>query len=143
MITRSAISVLVLLVLAGPRLSAQVLYGSLSGTVADSTGAVVPGALSPSPSPTPAPASPSMPRPVIRATISSPASYRASTSSRSPPAVSDPFTRVNIAVTANTVRREDVTLELGQVTDSVTVQAAAVSSRRRRRTCIRNLIPGK
>ena len=44
MITRSAISVLILLVLAGPRVSAQVLYGSLSGTVADSTGAVVPGA---------------------------------------------------------------------------------------------------
>ena len=125
MITRSAISVLLLLVLAGPRLSAQVLYGSLSGTVADSTGAVVPGAA------------------VSVTNAGTGQSLNASTSESGHyifpglmPGVYElkisatgfrPFTRVNIAVTANTVRREDVTLELGQVTESVTVQAAAVS----------------
>ena len=124
MITRSAISVLLLLVLAGPRLSAQVLYGSLSGTVQDSTGAVVPSTA------------------VTVTNAGTGQSLNASTSDSGHyifpgliPGVYElkisatgfrPFTRVNIAVTANTVRREDVTLELGQVTDSVTVQAAAV-----------------
>jgi Carboxypeptidase regulatory-like domain len=125
MIRRSAISVLVLLVVAGPRVSAQVLYGSLSGTVQDSTGAVVPGAA------------------VTVTNAGTGQSLNASTSDSGHyifpgliPGVYElkisatgfrPFTRVNIAVTANTVRREDVTLELGQVTESVTVQAAAVS----------------
>jgi hypothetical protein len=125
MITRTAVSVLLLLVLAGPRASAQVLYGSLSGTVEDSTGAVLPGAA------------------VTVTNAGTGQSLNVSTNDSGHyifpgliPGVYElkisatgfrPFTRVNIAVTANTVRREDVTLELGQVTDSVTVQAAAVS----------------
>ena len=118
-------SVVLSALLAAPAVRAQVLYGSLVGTVQDSSGAVVPAA-------------------TVTATHTGTGQVHTTTSSSTggyslpnllPGAydltVTAPgfraFTQKNVNVTVNTVRREDVRLELGQVSETVTVQAAALA----------------
>ena len=106
-------------------IAAQVLYGSLTGTVQDSAGAIVPGAAV-----------------KIRNTSTSQELTSQTndaggyTFSSLTPGIYDltfgssgfrPVTRQGIVITVNTVRREDVALEVGQVNESVTVQAGAVT----------------
>ena len=104
---------------------AQVLYGSLVGMVHDSTGAVVPGAavtvvntgtaqsLSVTTDSTGSYSFPNL----------LPGSYDLTITAKGFRA----YTQKNVAVIVNTVRREDVALEVGQLTDTVTVQAAALA----------------
>jgi hypothetical protein len=104
---------------------AQVLYGSLVGMVHDSTGAVVPGgavtvvntgtaqSLSVTTDSTGSYSFPNL----------LPGSYDVTITARG----FRSYTQKNVAVIVNTVRREDVALEVGQLTDTVTVQAAALS----------------
>ena len=104
---------------------AQVLYGSLVGMVHDSTGAVVPGGAV---------------TVVNTGTAQSLSVTTDSTGSYSFPNLLPgsydltimakgfrSYTQKNVAVIVNTVRREDVALEVGQLTDTVTVQAAALA----------------
>src|SRR5437867_1795647 len=125
MFTRTMVCVLFLLFLAGPRVSAQVLYGSLSGTIEDSTGSVVPGAAVSVTNAGTGQSLSASTNDLGRYTFASllPGVYELKISASG----FRTFARINIVVTPNTVRREDVTLELGQVNESVTVQAAAVS----------------
>src|SRR6266487_6070153 len=110
---------------ATPPVAAQVLYGSLTGVVQDAAGAVVPGA-----------------DVKVRNTDTS-QEFSAQTNDAGGYTFSNlvsgayeltfsangfrPVTRQGIVVTVNTVRREDVALEVGQVNESVTVQAGAVT----------------
>src|SRR5438270_2115738 len=100
----------------------QVLYGSLVGMVHDGTGAVIPGGAV---------------TVVNTGTAQSLSVTTDSTGSYSFPNLLPggydltitvkgfrSYTQKNVAVVVNTVRREDVTLEVGQLTDTVTVQAA-------------------
>ena len=108
-----------------PRASAQVLYGSIAGTVRDSSESVIAGA-----------------KVVItnigttqtRETITNsagtytftnvfPGTYNLSVSAEG----FRTYTEENIAVTVNVARRTDVTLQLGQVTEKVTVEATALT----------------
>src|SRR5712691_8320353 len=105
--------------------AAQVLYGSLTGVVQDAAGAVVPGAAV-----------------KVRNTDTS-QEFSAQTNDAGGYTFSNlvsgayeltfsasgfrPVTRRGIAISVNTVRREDVALEVGQVNESVTVQAGAVA----------------
>ena len=105
--------------------AAQVLYGSLTGVVQDSAGAVVPGAAV-----------------KVRNTGTS-QEFTAQTNDSGGYTFSNlvpgtyeltfgasgfrPVTRQGIVITVNTVRREDVALEVGQVNESVTVQAGTVT----------------
>lgn len=117
--------VLLAVVVFAPTANAQVLYGTLVGSVADETEAVVPGA---------------------NVTITNRGTGQSleTTSSESGSytftnilaGIYDlrvvaggfrTYTQENVAVTANTVRRVEVALSLGQVTESVTVSAAALA----------------
>src|SRR6266581_7768131 len=101
--------------------AAQVLYGSLTGVVQDSAGSVVPGAS------------------VKVRNADTSQEFAAQTNDAGGYTFSNlvsgsyeltfnakgfrPVTRRGIVITVNTVRREDVALEVGQVNESVTVQA--------------------
>src|SRR2546426_2940110 len=105
--------------------AAQVLYGSLTGVVQDSAGAVVPGAS------------------VKVRNADTSQEFTAQTNDAGGYTFSNlvsgtyeltfsasgfrPVVRRGIVITVNTVRREDVGLEVGQVNESVTVQAGGVS----------------
>ena len=105
--------------------AAQVLYGSLTGVVQDSAGAVVPGAAV-----------------KVRNTGTS-QEFAAQTNDSGGYTFSSlvpgtyeltfgasgfrPVMRQGIVITVNTVRREDVGLEVGQVNESVTVQAGTIA----------------
>src|SRR6266704_6150414 len=105
--------------------AAQVLYGSLTGVVQDSAGSVVPGAS------------------VKVRNADTSQEFTAQTNDAGGYTFSNlvsgayeltfsasgfrPVTRRGIAISVNTVRREDVALEVGQVNESVTVQAGAVA----------------
>ncbi len=105
--------------------SAQVLYGSLTGIVHDAAGAVVPAASVK----------------VVNTGTAQEFALQTNevgsyTFSNLPPGTYDltvnasgfrALARRGIAITVNIVRREDVTLELGQVTETVTVQAGQVT----------------
>jgi len=123
---RAALLLVVLLVvLAAPSAQAQVLYGSVVGTVQDASGAIVPGAtvtitntgtsqaLETTTAPNGAYSIPNVLPGTYNLKISAPG-FRA-------------YSEENITITANTVRRVDVTLTLGQITETVTVQAAALA----------------
>ena len=108
-----------------PAASAQVLYGSLTGSALDSGGAVVPGAAVVVRNPGTAQE--------FTAKTNEVGSY---TFSNLTPGVYDltitasgfrPVTKRGIIITPNTVRREDASLEIGQVTESVMVQAGQVA----------------
>jgi hypothetical protein len=109
--------------LAGSPLSAQVLYGSLVGTIQDSTGAVVPGATVTAVNPG---TGQSHTTTTTTAGVYSlqnllEGSYNVTVSASG----FRQYTRKDIGVTVNTVRREDVTLEVGQVSEGITVEAQA------------------
>jgi hypothetical protein len=120
--SRSAL-VLLLLCSAVRALDAQVLYGSLTGTVQDASGAIVPGAA------------------VIVANTGTGQSRSTTTNATGVYLFADllqgqydltvtangfrSYTRKGIEVTVNTVRREDVPLQVGQVTEGITVSAQA------------------
>jgi Carboxypeptidase regulatory-like domain/TonB dependent receptor len=105
--------------------AAQVLYGSLTGTVHDSVGAVIPGVS------------------VKLRNAGTAQEFTEQTNdaggytfSTLPPGTYDltisatgfrGLTRRDVAITVNVVRREDVTLELGQVSESITVEAGQVT----------------
>src|SRR5690348_4616078 len=102
-------------------MGAQVLYGSLTGSVQDSAGAVVPGAA------------------VKVRNADTSQEFTTQTNDAGGYTFSNlvsgtyeltfshsgfrPVVRRGIVITVNTVRREDVGLEIGQVNESVTVQA--------------------
>src|ERR1700693_2924067 len=107
------------------RLKAQVLYGSIVGTVQDATGAVG-----------------------TEATVSivntgTGQTHTSTTSSAGVYSLTNllegsydltvtakgfrPYTRKAVTVTVNTVRREDISLEVGQVSEGITVEASAQS----------------
>ena len=104
-------------------MKAQVLYGSIVGTVQDATGAVVPNAN------------------VSAINTGTGQTHTGSTGSGGvyslPNLIEGSYdltvtatgfrslTRKGVTVTLNTVRREDVALELGQVSEGITVQASA------------------
>ena len=116
--SRSAL-VLLLLCSAVRGLDAQVLYGSLTGTVQDASGAIVPGAA------------------VIVANTGTGQSRSTTTNATGVYLLADllqgqydltvtangfrSYTRKGVEVTVNTVRREDVPLQVGQVTEGITV----------------------
>jgi len=106
-----------------PRLNAQVLYGSVGGTVTDQTGGVVPGA-------------------TVTITNTQTGQSREGTTdatgSYSIPNLLEGrydlsvkmtgfrnYLEKGITVSINTVRRANITLQVGQVTDTVTVEASA------------------
>jgi hypothetical protein len=112
-----------LLVLSAAPIQAQVLYGSLTGHVADATGA-------------------DLPRAKVEAlNVATGASKQAVTDDRGTYSINDlqagtyrvtisapsfsPVVEENVALDANIVRRMDVQLQVGQVTQSVTVDASA------------------
>ena len=104
-------------------LDAQVLYGSLTGTVQDASGATMPDVE------------------VSVANTGTGQSRRTTTNAAGVYTLPDllqgqydltvtakgfrPYTRKAVEVTVNSVRREDVTLEIGQVTEGITVSAQA------------------
>ncbi len=114
-----------LLTVAAPRVRAQVLYGSIVGTIQDATGAVVPGAT--------VTATNTGTGQTLTTTTSSSGvyslvnvlegSYELKVSAKG----FRGYTQTGLQVTVNTVRREDITLQLGQVTENVTVQASALA----------------
>src|SRR2546429_1478909 len=119
------LAVLAIALSAGLPVAAQVLYGSLTGVVQDAAGAVVPGAAV-----------------KVRNTDTS-QEFSAQTNDAGGYTFSNlvsgayeltfnasgfrPVTRRGIAISVNTVRREDVSLEVGQVNESVTVQAGTAT----------------
>ena len=104
---------------------AQVLYGSITGVVTDSGGAVLPNATVKVTNVETAQEASVSTNDVGGYTLSSlaPGTYDI--------AVQSPgfrtLTRRGVSISANTLRREDVTLELGQVNESVTVNAGVVA----------------
>lgn len=110
------------LALAAPA-SAQVLYGSLIGTVTDGTGAVVPGAEVAAVNTATGQelTSSTGADGIFRVLNVQPGSYDLSVSSEG----FRTHLEAGVAVTANAVSRVDVDLVLGQVTEQVTVEATA------------------
>ena len=114
-----------LIVLTTSAANAQVLYGSLVGTIQDSTGAVIPNAA------------------ITIANRGTTQSQETISSSAGTYTFTNvlagnydltvkaegfrTYTQENLAVSVNTVRRADVTLEVGAVTETVTVEAAALA----------------
>src|SRR5262249_10224144 len=119
------IAVLAVALCATLPVAAQVLYGSLTGVVQDSAGAVVPGAT------------------VKVRNAGTSQEFSAQTNDAGGYTFSNlvsgtyeltfsangfrPVTRRGIVITVNTVRREDVSLEIGAVTENVTVEAGVVT----------------
>ncbi len=116
-------SFLLLLFVAALPLHAQVLYGSLTGTVDDASGAGVPGGA------------------IVVANTGTGQSRSATTNATGVYLLADllqghydltvtangfrAYTRKGIEVTVNSVRREDVALQVGQVSEGITVSAQA------------------
>lgn len=122
----AVVAMTTILVLGMPRqASGQVLYGSLVGTVEDQTGAVVPGAaVSITSSETGLSretATDSSGRYVFANVV--PGTYDLKVTAKG----FRPMTRSGVRVSINVVTREDVKLEVGPVTEQVTVEAAALS----------------
>jgi hypothetical protein len=105
--------------------SAQVLYGSLTGTVTDSAGAVVPGARVVARNTGTARESTAQTNEVGSYTFSDllPGPYDLTITQQG----FRPVTKRGLPITVNVVRREDAMLEVGQVTDSILVEAGLVS----------------
>ena len=122
---RQLLAVCAIFLFATASAGAQVLYGSITGVVTDSGGAVVPNATVKVTNVATAQEATVSTNDVGGYTLSSltPGTYDI--------AVQSPgfrtLTRRGVSVSANTLRREDVTLELGQVNESVTVDAGVVA----------------
>ena len=115
----------VLLALSSPAADAQVLYGSIFGTVQDSSAAMIPGAT------------------VTITNRGTAQSHTTSTDENGAYTFSNllaggydlsvtaegfsGFTEENLVVTVNRIRRSDISLELGAVTESITVAASALA----------------
>ncbi len=104
---------------------AQVLYGSITGTVTDAGGAVLPNATVKVTNVETAQEASVSTNDVGGYTLSSLAPGTYDISVQSPGFRT--LTRRGVSISANTLRREDVTLELGQVNESVTVNAGVVA----------------
>lgn len=124
LLSRICAVVLALLLLASLAIS-QVLYGSLTGVVTDTGGAVVPSAILKLTSSETGQEISGVTNAVGSYTLSNlaPGTYVLSLQAPGFRAL----TRRGITITANTVRREDATLEVGQVTETVTVDAGQVT----------------
>ncbi|MBE0656352.1 MAG: carboxypeptidase regulatory-like domain-containing protein, partial [Bryobacteraceae bacterium] len=105
--------------------SAQVLYGSIVGTVEDPTGAVVPGATITISNPATGLTRETKADEQGRYTVPNilPGSYELKVASQG----FRTSTRTGIDVSINTVTRVDMKLEVGQMTEQVTVSASAVA----------------
>jgi len=105
--------------------SAQVLYGSLTGVVTDSGGAVLPNATVKVTNTETAQEVSASANDVGIYTFSNlaPGTYDVVVQAPGFPTL----THRGVSITANTLRREDVRLELGQVTESVTVDAGSIA----------------
>jgi hypothetical protein len=114
-----------LIVLACGSASAQVLYGSLTGNVRDSAGALVPGAAVKVHNTATGQELESVTNDAGGFTFSSliAGPYELSVNAQG----FRTALRRGIDITVNTVRREEITLEVGQVSESVTVEAGAVA----------------
>src|ERR1700693_2112828 len=119
------VAVLAVALSAALPVAAQVLYGSVTGIVQDSAGSVVPGAAVKVRNADTSQEFAAQTNDAGGYTFSTlvSGSYALTFS----PSGSRPVTRRGIVITVNTVRREDVGLEVGQVNESVTVQAGAVT----------------
>jgi hypothetical protein len=113
------------LVVSAPRVDAQVLYGTLIGTIQDESGAVVPGA-----NVTIASRETGLSR---ETTVNAAGQYSipsipAGTYDLTIAAAGfSTHTQEGVAVNVNTVQRIDVTLRVGQVTETVTVEASTLT----------------
>jgi hypothetical protein len=105
--------------------SAQVLYGSLTGIVHDTAGAVVPAAAVKVVNPGTMQDFSTVTNDVGSYTFTTlpPGIYNMTISAKG----FRTLAQRDIEITVNTVRREDLTLEVGQVNETVTVEAGAVS----------------
>ena len=105
--------------------SAQVLYGSIVGTVEDPTGAVVPGATVTLSNPATGLTREAKADDQGRYTIPNilPGSYEVKVASQG----FRTSTRTGVDISINTVTRVDMKLEVGQMTEQVTVSASAVA----------------
>lgn len=105
--------------------AAQVLYGSLTGTVHDGGGAVVPAAKVIARNTGTAQETTAQTNEVGSYTFSNllPGTYDLIISAQG----FRPVTKQGLPITVNVVRREDATLEVGQVTESILVEAGQVS----------------
>ena len=105
--------------------AAQVLYGSLTGIVHDTAGAVIPGAAVKVVNPSTAQEFSIVTNDVGSYTFGSlpPGTYNLTISAKG----FRTLTQRDIVITPNIVRREDLTLEIGQVNETVTVEASAAS----------------
>src|SRR5258706_10553979 len=106
-------------------LAAQVLYGSLTGNVHDAAGAVVPGASVKLVNMGTAQEFTEQTNDAGSYTFSSlsPGTYDLTIGAKGFRAL----TQRGVAITVNVVRREDVTLEVGQLSESITVDAGQVT----------------
>jgi hypothetical protein len=122
---RQILAVLLLVMCGGSPAAAQVLYGSLTGIVRDPAGAVVPGALLKVVNPSTGQSFSTVTNEVGSYTFTTlpPGTYDLTISAKG----FRSLTQRDIVITVNIVRREDLVLELGQVNESVTVEALAVS----------------
>jgi outer membrane receptor protein involved in Fe transport len=118
-----AVSALALAIIAAAPASAQVLYGSIVGTVQDSSGAMVPSA---SVVFTDAATGQNRSTTSNEAGLYSFTNVLAGTYQLKVTATGfKPFVQTNVAVTVNNVARIDVRLEVGAATEQVTVEATA------------------
>jgi hypothetical protein len=105
--------------------AAQVLYGSVTGIVHDQGGAVIPGAAVKLVNPGTAQEFAELTNDAGSYTFPTlpPGAYELTISAKG----FRPLTQRGLVITVNIVRREDVTLEVGQVNERVTVEAGQVS----------------
>ncbi len=118
-------AVLLLALLSSAPANAQVLYGSIVGTVEDPTGAVVPGASITITNPATGSTREIKADDQGRYTVPNvqAGSYTIKVTSQG----FRTLTRTDVAITINTVTRVDAKLEVGQMTEQVTVSASAVA----------------
>lgn len=104
---------------------AQVLYGSLTGTVHDSAGAVVPGARVTVRHTGTAQELSAVTNEIGSYTLTNllPGAYELTITAQG----FRPLTKRGVTITANIVRREDAQLEVGQISESVTVEAGEIA----------------
>ena len=121
--------------------SAQVLYGSIVGTVGDPTGAVIPGATVKVTNTATGLSRETTTDAQGRFSIPSllPGTYDISASSTG----FSTMTQSGVSVTINTVSRADLRMQVGQVSEQVTVSGTAPRAADREiRRPLRNLLPG-
>ena len=124
-VCRQVCALFVALFLVNISATAQVLYGSITGVVTDSAGAVVPGAMVKVTNVETGQEISAQTNSVGGYTLSNLAPGTYDLSVQAPGFRT--LTRRGVSITANTLRREELALELGQVTESVTVDAGQIA----------------